>query len=141
MIRRTAFVALFVAGCSGAGGTPGGPTTATRTFEPTCRKVDTTEGHADDVDGDGTPDWIVTHDDTVDVYLRRGDCLALLTTIKPEGRVAFVGVIDKKGPPGVRNLSIDTWLFHGDRARAEWSWTGYGYESRGPTEEILGPRR
>jgi hypothetical protein len=95
-------------------------------------------GQAVDVDGDGTPDWIAQSDWDVEVYVRRGDCFQRAAKIKP-GSVAFVHVIEREGP-GMRDLSIDTWLFHGDRSRTRWRWTGQTYFA-GPSETILGPRR
>ena len=98
------------------------------------------EGAAADVDGDGTPDRIVKGYNDVTIYLRQGDCFALLAKIDAGGPVEFVDVIEKK-EAGVRDLSIDTWLFHGDRKRTLWTWSGQAYLSSGFEEEIPGPHR
>ena len=43
--------------------------------------------------------------------------------------------------PGMRELSIDTWLYHGDRKRMSWLWTGHTYSSPGRGEDIPAPTR
>ena len=95
------------------------------------------DGQDADVDGDGTPDRIVTGFSDVTIYVRRGAGFVLFTKIDAEGHVAFVHVVDKG--TGVRDLSIDTWLYHGDRKRTTWSWVG-GWYVAGLEEEIRGPR-
>ena len=97
------------------------------------------EGLAADIDGDGAPDRIAKGSRDVTVYLHRGTCVTLLATIAPNGPVAFVSLIERNGA-GVRDLSIDTWLFHGDRRRTRWSWNGRTYRESGVAEEIPGPR-
>lgn len=84
-------------------------------------------------------DLLVSGYRDVTLYLRRGACLTLVATIDPQGTVAFVSVA-KEGS-GMRDLSIDTWLFHGDRKRSHWRWVGGRYESVGREETILGPHR
>jgi hypothetical protein len=95
-------------------------------------------GKTEDLDGDGTPDLLVLGYREVEVYLHRGDCLKHVTTIDADGRVAFVTVLPT-AHAGMRDLSIDTWLYHGDRKRNDWLWTGHGYLSSGRGETIPGP--
>ncbi len=76
----------------------------------------------------------------VTVYRRRGNCFEAIATLELEARVAFVQVLDTTHS-GMRDLSIDTWLYHGDRARSTWSWSGGTYDSFGRPEEIPGPSR
>lgn len=98
------------------------------------------QGRDVDLDGDGTPDRLVSGYRNVTLYLRRGGCFTMLATIDPEGPVAFVHVNEPKGA-GIRDLSIETWLVHGDRRRTQWSWIGGAFQRSGADEEILGPHR
>ena len=107
---------------------------------PCVAPGDAPRGRDEDVDGDGTPDRIAKGYRDVTIYLRKGDCFTLLATIDPNGPVAFVGIVEKEGG-GVRDLSIDTWLFHGDRRRTLWAWDGRAYQASGGDEEIPGPHR
>jgi len=137
-MRRWILVLVGI-GCGGAPPVQRAPVTVAP-VPPVCiAAADEPQGLAEDVDGDGIPDLIAKGYRDVTVYLRRGSCLSRLAAFETEGPAAFVNVVSKTGV-GIRDLSIDTWLFHGDRRRTLWSWDGRGYRA-GFDEEIPGPRR
>ena len=77
----------------------------------------------------------------VHVYrLGPGGCGTLVASFDPEGPFAF-GSIREPARDGMPDLSIDTWLMHGDRRRQMFSWLGTHYVATGRAEDILGPRR
>jgi hypothetical protein len=104
-----------------------------------CADVDETTGRTEDLDGDGTPDLLVKGYRDVTLYVRRDGCLRLLARIEPQGPVAFVHVVPRR-EPGLPDLVVDTWLFHGDRRRTTYRFTGDAYVDVGPSKEIPGPR-
>ena len=139
---RRVLVALLVIGCHRPAVQPQQqPATPAAAPAPACAAVDpaTSRSDAKDIDGDGTPDLMVRGYRDLTIYLRRGDCYTLATKFEVNGRLAFIHVVERK-EPGMRDLSIDTWLMHGDRKRTHWTWVGRTYAS-GFEEDIPGPRR
>lgn len=86
--------------------------------------------------------FVLAHDyREVRVYrLGAGGCGTLVASFDPEGPYAFGSIGEPKGD-GMPELTIDTWLMHGDRRRQTFSWSGTHYVATGLAEEIPGPRR
>lgn len=75
------------------------------------------------------------------VVRRDADCAHLVGALPDVGRIAIVSLraaADAAQPPEV---VIDTWLYHGDRARHRMVWTTGGYVELGTPETIPGPRK
>lgn len=92
-----------------------------------------------DLDGDGTADRIVEDARSLVFYVRRGACFEPRASLPLEGPLAFVFVSESGA--GMRTISVETWLMHGDRRAESYRWSGTRYESTGRSEEIPGPRR
>lgn len=92
-----------------------------------------------DLDADGTPDRIVERLGELAVYVRRGACFELRATLPFDGPLAFVHA--RAPHDGLSDLSVETWLMHGDRRVESFRWTGTGFVSTGHTQQIEGRRR
>lgn len=67
-------------------------------------------------------------------------CATFVTMVDTGGPLAFVSI--GEAPPGeMPELTIDTWLMHGDRRRTVFAWVSGRYVDVDPGEEIRGPRR
>ena len=90
-----------------------------------------------------TGGWFVVEEglDSVGVYHEHAGCIGWVATIASSGELAFATILlgsDPEAPPGI---SLDTWLFHGDRRRRELVWNVDAYIQDGRDEEIPGPHR
>ncbi|HEY5924924.1 MAG TPA: hypothetical protein VIV11_24755 [Kofleriaceae bacterium] len=67
-------------------------------------------------------------------------CAKLVATIDTGDPFAFASVGEAQ-PGSMPEISVDTWLMHGDRKRRHFVWRSGHYFETGRVEEIRGPRR
>jgi hypothetical protein len=67
-------------------------------------------------------------------------CAKLVATIDTGGPFAFASIEDAQ-PGAMPELTVDTWLMHGDRRRTHFVWLKDGYIDAGPAEDVPGPRK
>lgn len=137
--------ALDAAPVAMAGTTTAAPTPATTCLDP----------HIDAVARLGSPveprvaDF--DHDDEADVMMRGAGMYEYPYALYRihQGCGEFVGTIEAfmidcaygKTTSGMCDLSVDTWLMHGDRKRCRWRFVGSAYQDTGDCQDIMGPRK
>ncbi len=135
MTPRLVLAWLLLGACGGTPLDAGAPSVAPQPASAACEALPE----------DALPDdsgFALGHGyDEVRVYrLGPGGCGTLITSFDAEGPLAFSSVGEPK-LDGMPDLSIETWLMHGDRRHQRFSWSGSRYVATGRAVEIPGPRR
>ena len=89
---------------------------------------------------DPAPPHYTVKTDYRDVRVFRDDKLVATVQIEDGGPVADAEVELKKDPAAMPDLSVDTWLYHGDRRRTHYFYV-HGAYMAGASEEVPGPGR
>ena len=93
----------------------------------------------EDIDGDGKPDWIIRGSREVAVFVDRSGCPENRGGFVTEGALAFVHVDASSAAAAgkMRDLRVDTWLHHGDRAQYVYAWTGSAWVMKSRGRDII----
>lgn len=94
-----------------------------------------------DFNHDGQPDVIVQIDGGREemhlLYVMDRGCGQFVGAI----RAFMLDCAYSATPPAMCDLSVDTWLMHGDRKRCRWTFSGGRYVELSDCEDIMGPRK
>jgi hypothetical protein len=91
----------------------------------------------EDLDGDGKPDWIVQGRHEVHLFVDRNGCAEDRGVLQTEGPLAFVHIGSVGAAGAMRDLHIETWLNHGDRAQYVYTWSGGAYAKQSRGRDII----
>ncbi len=99
------------------------------------------DSQAIDLNQDGQPDVILQinegREDMHLLYLMDHGCGQFVGAI----RAFMLGCTYSAIAKGMCELSVDTWLMHGDRKRCRWVFSGGVYVELSECEDIMGPRK
>jgi hypothetical protein len=82
---------------------------------------------------------LVEDSSAVVVYRQGASCATEVGDIHVGGSFAFAELLAKPNADDVPDVSLDTWLMHGDRLRREYVWDGTHYTQHGVERDIPGP--
>ena len=80
---------------------------------------------------------IVQGSNEVDLFVDRNGCAEDRGVLQTEGPLAFVHVGPVGSAGAMRDLHVDTWLHHGDRAQYVYAWSGGGYAMKSRGRDIV----
>lgn len=143
MELRRAFAAIALSAAAACTPEPPQPSKAPASAGACITAADPRLSNAirEDLDSDGKPDWILGQHSAFEIFVDRNGCAEGLGVVPTEGPLAFVHV-GAEGEAGVmRDLHVETWLHHGDRAQYVYSWSKDRYVKTKRLSDIIEGRR